>query len=355
MKPNGVHTYSEITTQPQAWATALASYQPQRTTIGAAWSQLDVQQVIFTGCGSTYYLAQIAAALWQSTVRQPATAYPASELVLTPEGTMLDPARTLLVTISRSGTTTETLAAVARFRQLGGKPMWTITCDPASPLAQQADLVLDASAGQEESVAQTRSFATMLLLAQALAATVGGQAVALLDQLPALGEQLLVACAPTVQRLAADETLTRVYFLGAGLQHGVAHEAMLKMTEMALTPSAAFHFLEFRHGPKSMATADALVVGLISPRAGHHERPVLQELAALGATTLWLTPQGAPVTAAPAIVLPADLPAWAMPVLYLPPLQLLAYHRAMVKGLDPDNPRNLTTVVYLDAATLLAA
>ena len=116
------------------------------------------------------------------------------------------------------------------------------------------------------------------------------------------------------------------------------------MTEMSLTIAQAYHFLEYRHGPMSMANEEAAIIGLLSPAVAVPEQQVLAEMAAKGATTLSLFAESDD------IMLPAHLPTWAYPLLYLPPLQLLAYYRAVSKGVDPDNPRHLTAVVHLDMA-----
>ena len=350
MKPQGQHTLTEITTQPAAWADALQAFESTRPTIKQAWASLKPRQVLFTGCGSTHYLSQIAAALFQELTGVLARACPASEIILFAPQVLSDPQHTLLVTISRSGTTTETLQATSRFRQLGGQAVWGITCYPESPVGQQTDLTLLAQAAQEQSIAQTRSFASMLVLAQALAATVAGQQTAPLAALPDRGQSLLEQTASLAESLGRRADLDRFFFLGSGWRYGLANEAMLKMKEMTLSHSEAFHFLEFRHGPQSMINARSLVIGLLSHEAHVHERRVVDEMAALGAQTLTLGPASAASDASQHISFDDQLPAWATPVLYLPPLQLLAYHRAVGKGLDPDNPRNLQAVVFLDPA-----
>ena len=121
---------------------------------------------------------------------------------------------------------------------------------------------------------------------------------------------------------------------------------MLKMKEMSLAYSEAYHTLEFRHGPMSMVGEDSLVIGLVSPRAARHEIRVLNEMAAMGARVLAVG--ATPATAHDQVMLPADLPSWCMPVLYLPALQLLAYHRAIFNGCDPDQPQHLSAVISLD-------
>ena len=344
MNMNGQHSYQEIMTQPDAWEDALDAFGTIAPQLTAQWQTIQPDELLFTGCGSTHYLALTAAALFQQLTGVRARACPASELLLASETVLTNPAKTVLVAVSRSGTTTETVTAVSQFRQQGGAAVWTITCYPETPLAEAADCVLLAAAAQEQSVAQTRSFSSMLLLAQALAAHIGQADWSVLRDLPGYGRSLLGQVEPIVQQLAGRSGISRFAFLGSGPQFGVANEAMLKMTEMSLTVAAAFHFLEYRHGPMSMATEETAVIGLLSPMFAQPESRVLDEMAAKGAAVLRLACGDGDIS------LPAHLPTWVYPLLYLPPLQLLAYHRAISKKLDPDNPRHLTAVVHLDTA-----
>jgi len=348
---NGTFTYAEITAQTASWQEALTVFAAQKDQALAAWHSLNPAQVIFTGCGSTYYLSQTAAALLQAQTGVPCRGVPASELCLFTPSVLANPSRTLLVVISRSGTTSETLAAMQTFRAAGGAGVWGITCYPDTPVAQEVDFALVVPSAQEQSIAQTRSFASMLVLVQALAGHLGGQELAVLDFLPKIGQTLLGQVEPGMAAIAANLDLSRLFFLGSGPQFGMAAEAMLKMKEMSLTGSEVYHFLEFRHGPKAMVDDTTLVVGLLSQAAQAQEQAVLDEMAALGATILSIGPRTKDAVADLSLTLPAALPAWAMPVLYLPALQLLAYHRSMAKGLDPDAPRNLDAVVFLPFVT----
>jgi glucosamine--fructose-6-phosphate aminotransferase (isomerizing) len=121
---------------------------------------------------------------------------------------------------------------------------------------------------------------------------------------------------------------------------------------MSLTNSEAYHFLEFRHGPKSMVDSSTLVVGLLSDTARRAETQVLREMKELGATLLVLAESAEGLGWADAVVpFGSGLPEGARLPLYLPVLQLLAYHRAVSKALDPDAPRNLDAVVKLEAGS----
>lgn len=348
----GQHTWNEIESQPNTWASTLKTLSTREEELRQAWSALAARQVLFAGCGSTYYLSQSAAALFQAVTGTSALALPGSQLALFANQTVPDPRQTLLVAISRSGTTTETLMAVDSFRKLGGRGVWAITCDPSSTLAGAADLVLAAEPAQEKSVAQTRSFSSMLLLAQAVAAVVAldRAMLARLRRLPDRLRELVQRAGETPIRLGADLSIERLFFLGNGPLYGLACEAMLKAKEMSLSAAEAFHALEFRHGPMSMVDERTLVVGLLSDTAAAEEVRVLRDMAGLGARTLALVEHAGllgswqPDTA---IELKSGVGQWERALLHLAMLQRLAYSRAMARGLDPDRPHNLTAVVTL--------
>lgn len=350
---DGEHTYSEIISQPDVWGDVLDGLEQVVADLARQWDTMGPQQVLFTGCGSTYYLARAAAALLQGMTGIPSRGVPASEIVLFPGETVARAEDTLLVAVSRSGTTTETAAAMTRFRQLGGKAIWGITCYSETPVGTESDFVLLAEPAQEESVAQTRSFSSMLLLAQALAACAADEDLSVLRQLPQAGAALLQANEGLAQRLGEDQDLSRFFFLGSGPLYGIACEVMLKMKEMSISHSEAFHFMEFRHGPKSLVDENALVAGLLSERAQEFETQVVAECTEMGGTALTLSSSRVDAVASEQIALPGEVPWWTRPVLYLPPLQLLAYYRSITKGLNPDRPRNLEAVVYLDRESLV--
>lgn len=348
MSERGIHTLAEILSQPLVWAKTLEAFEQQSPALIQAWRDSPPRQVLFIGCGSSYYLAQTAARLFRSLAGIPSHACPASELFLFPEQVLAGPEQTHLVAVSRSGTTTEVLQAVEQFRRLGGPAAWAITCYPESTLAQMVDGALAASAAQEKSLAQTRSFTSMLLLAQALAASLGRQETAVLARLPDVGQALLAQTGALVAGIGDRPDLNQFFFLGSGALYGLASEAMLKIKEMSLSHSESYHFLEFRHGPKALVDSQSLVVGLLSAEAYAHEYPVLLEMGQLGAESLALAPRTTASATTYSVTLDSELPDWALPVLYLPPLQLLAYHRAIRKGLDPDTPRHLQAVIHLD-------
>lgn len=350
MTQKGQHTWTEILGQPEAWRSTLEAFTADRAALEDFLNQADFAQVLVVGCGSTHYLAKTAAATLTYRTRIPAHALPSSELWLFPH--TASPGQALLLAVSRSGTTTETLWALERFREANDGSVLTITCYPESPLAQQADFALMAPNAQEQSVAQTRSFTSMLLLTQALTAVLAHDARMLerLHRLPDALENLVARLGDLPQRLGADLDIERFFFLGGGPLYGLASEAMLKTKEMSLSYAEAYHPLEFRHGPMSMVNEHTLVVGLLSDTSLAEELRVLEDMQGLGARTLALIEDGSAFSSCQpdyTVELHSGLNEWERGPLYLPVLQRMAHHRAMAKGLDPDRPHNLTAVVEL--------
>ncbi len=340
----GTHTYEEIINQPKAWAQALEVTRALKEQITRLWDDHPKTQVVFTGCGSTYYLSLAAAALIQELTGRGARGAPAGELFLYPASVYEVEQPHIMVAISRSGTTSETIAAVKRFQQAERGPVVVITNYGESPLADLGDLTIAIPAGQEESVAQTRSFASMYVAAAAFAAIAAGRDDWLdaMSALPALSERLIRKYDDLARTVGENLALDRFYFLGSGPRYGLACEVNLKMKEMTLTHSEPFHFMEFRHGPMSMVTNTAAVLGLRSSVNAKHEQAVLDEMKALGGNIFTLAESEADVNFA------SELPEEIRNVLYLPPLQLMAYYRAVAKGFNPDKPNNLSAVVELN-------
>jgi glucosamine--fructose-6-phosphate aminotransferase (isomerizing) len=163
-----------------------------------------------------------------------------------------------------------------------------------------------------------------------------------MQKLPPLGEKLIREYDGFARSFGENLDLDRFYFLGSGPRYGLACETNLKMKEMTLTHSEPFHFFEFRHGPMSMVTNTTVVIGMRSSVNSDHEQTVLEEMRNLGSQILSLGESDADVA------FESFLPEEVRNVLYLPVMQLMAFYRARAKGLDPDNPRNLSAVVHLD-------
>lgn len=346
------HTHGEILSQPAVWRATLRDLAAQAEAARELVRVDGPPTLLITGCGSPFFLARSAAAGYRLLAGAPAHALPASELMLFPEQALAC-RPDLVVAVSRSGATTEVLRGVEAATARTGAPALAITCYDDTPLAQLARRTLVAREAHERSLAQTRSFTSMLLAAQLVGAALAGRRPAALAELPDACAALLGEHGGLARELGRDATIQRFFFLGGGPLYGLACEAMLKMKEMSLSFSEAYHALEFRHGPMAMVDRSTLVVGMLT-EAGHaHERAVLAEMRALGARVLALTPRAlTPAHADVQVLLPEGMADAERGALYLPLLQLMTFHRARLNGLDPDLPTNLNAVVHLDVAAI---
>jgi glucosamine--fructose-6-phosphate aminotransferase (isomerizing) len=334
---NEYATYAEIKSQTDAWAQAL-----DITRALALPDAKNYEMVIFTGCGSTYFLSLSASALYQELTGRAARAIPAGEMLLNSQ-TVLTNQKSLLVAISRSGTTTETVKAVEKFKKEKHGDVIVIS-NYDEVLSRLADVNIVIDKGQEESVAQTRSFASMYVAAVAMCARMAAceDLVNAMSALPEAGQRLMRDFEPAAREIGEDLNFDRFYFLGSGIRYGLACEANLKMKEMTLTHSEPFYCLEFRHGPMSMVNEKAVLVGMLSDANRIHEAKVLSEMKMLGGRVTSLGESDADVS------FQSQIPEQVRGVLYLPFLQLMAFYRSVAKGLNPDRPENLTAVVKLE-------
>lgn len=344
----GERTLANILSQPEAWG-ALADDWPRHARALPAFRA--AERLIFTGCGSAWYAAQALAHTATALMGIPARAVPSSEIALYPAVTCAGRGEAMLIALSRSGRTSETLEAVLAFRRAARGPVWALTAEPDSDLARMADGLLDASAGDEDGIVQTRSISTMLLFGLvALAEAAGQPAQTALDRMPEAAHAVIKAAQPLAEMFGSDATFARFFFLGGGPWRGIASEAMLKIKEMSHAQSEAFHTLELRHGLGANADEQSLLVAFLSGRAAEAERAVLDEFrAGQGVTTVAVGP--APGTDGPrsfGLALSADVPEWARLPLALPFAQLTGVARARLNGLNPDEPQNLRSFITLE-------
>ncbi len=342
----GTNTIEEIRSQPAVWERTLHHLQMLNASSYPRFHDYD--QVIFTGCGSTYYLSLWAARACEKQTGLTSRAAPASDLLYATDGWLHKSKKTLLVAISRSAETTETILALRQFTAGHYGDSVVVTCYPDRELAKLSPNVVAVPDAQEQSVAQTRSFSSMLLaVGWLLERDVPQDVPAALSQ---AGARLMETYGQVASGIGRDESIKKLFYLGSGSLYGLACEAMLKMKEMSLTYSEAFHEMEFRHGPMSMVDEESLMVGLIGDSTKDQGYAVLREMRAKNARTLGLLDgDGAlpPDTLDETILFKSRLPElWRAP-LYLPVLQLIAYERALHKGLNPDRPTNLSAVVVL--------
>ena len=341
----------EILSQPLCWTTCLNDLRESGTLNRIAADFSGAPEWLFVGCGSSYYVAQAAAATVTALTGKPARAVPASEILLFPE-LVLVPNGCVPVLISRSGRTSEVLKAAEALRARDIATLG-ISCAPGQKLETLVTSAILLPAADEQSTVMTRSFTSMLMALQALAATISGREDFLASQQAVTrpAEKLFDALPRRVSKFVEQHDFADYVCLGQGPLFGIACESALKLTEMSLSYGQSFHTLEFRHGPKSIVSEDTLIMFLLSDSGFKSEVEVLEEIKALGGATMVVTNRADERVRNAAdllIELETQAPELARLPLYLPAQQLMGLYTGLKKGLDPDNPKNLSRVVVLD-------
>jgi glucosamine--fructose-6-phosphate aminotransferase (isomerizing) len=346
------HTLSEILSQPATWRET--SRQLEQRGMLEQLSKLFSPRSpwLFVACGSSYYLSQVVATLWTAQLQVSCSAVPASEFLFAPEETLRRTGAQQVVLVSRSGETTEVLRAAKLLEAHRSIPTLGVTCNAESPLEKLCARTLKLTWADEKSMVMTRSFTSMLLAFEQLGATFAGdrELDSALDSLPEKVQPWLEANAGKIQDFGGKRRFADFIFLGQGAHYWMAQEAGLKITEMSSSYAQAYHTLEFRHGPRSIAGRDTLITFLISEAAAAEESQVVSEMKELGAATFVVANHATKALERASdllIELRLDEPEFARLAPLAIPAQLLGAAVGLRKGLDPDTPKNLSRVVTL--------
>ena len=347
----GAHSLAEILSQPECWKRCLDELDRSKK-LEAVRERFTGTEWLFIGCGSSYYVALSAASTMTMLTGQRARAIPASEILFGPEFVLSSSSQLVPVLISRSGRTSEVLRA-AELLKSRRVPTLAITCATQEALEGLATATIVLPAADEKSTVMTRSFSSMLLALQQLAATVAGDSKSSesLRELPAAAAPVLQPVVGKIRKFVEDHDFADYVYLAQGALYGLACEGALKVMEMSVSYAQAFHTLEFRHGPKSIVSRETLLVFLLSETGYEEEVSVLEEMKSLGATTLAIVNRSDARARAAAdllVELNLEVPELARLAPYLFAEQLLGLFTGLKKGLDPDSPRNLSRVVILD-------
>ncbi|QTL03604.1 glutamine--fructose-6-phosphate transaminase (isomerizing) [Aquabacter sp. L1I39] len=319
----------------------------------------DIQHISITACGTALYAGSVAEYWFERFSRLPVSTDIASEFRY--RETPLPPGGVTVV-ISQSGETADTLASLRYAKECGQKTVAVVNV-PTSTIAREADVVLPTLAGPEIGVASTKAFTCQLATLAALSVALG-RAKGLLSR---EDEQRLVRAMMEVPRLMTEalklspeiEMLSRtlakardVLYLGRGTNYPLALEGALKLKEISYIHAEGYAGGELKHGPIALID-ETMPVVVIAPHDRIFEKTVsnMEEVAARGGRIILLTdPEGARlanVNAVQKLILP-EMPATVAPLVYAVPVQLIAYHTAVIMGTDVDQPRNLAKSVTVE-------
>jgi len=255
--------------------------------------------------------------------------------------------------ISRSGRTSEAVRAARQLERQHDVRTIAITCADGAPLEQECSLTLKLPDADEQSMVMTRSFTSMVLSLQYLAATIRGDAefqralTEVARQMAPLFEQV----PPRLRSFVEAHDFEDCVFLAQGPLFGIASECMLKVTEASCTYAQVFHSLEFRHGPKAIVSPKTLLTFLVSESSYDAEIELLEEMKGLGGTTMVVAnrlEERARKSSDFAVELGLMVPEFARIAAYTVWGQLFGVYTGLKKGLNPDSPKNLSRVVVLD-------
>lgn len=320
----------------------------------------EISRITMTACGSAYYAGLVGRNWFESVARIPVDADVASEFRYRDPPL---PGNGLGLLVSQSGETADTLAALRGMKQ-NGQTILSVLNVPESTMARESDAVLETVAGPEIGVASTKAFTAQLsvLACMALAFararnTITGRREAELTEallhIPALAADVLAHLDGDVQRIAARVAEARdVLYLGRGNCFPIAMEGALKLKEISYIHAEGYAAGEMKHGPIALIDKSVPIIG-IAPPGPLFEKTAsnLQEAHARGGQIILFSDKAGVAAlrhiAVDVLALPECDP-FAAPILYSIPVQMLAYHVAVLKGTDVDQPRNLAKSVTVE-------
>jgi len=285
--------------------------------------RLQAGTIVVTGCGTSYYLAQSLACAYNAH-GQRAIAVPGAEWARRPDSYLCDAQDILVLGLSRSGTTTETVQAMQTSRARGW-PTFAISCVDASEIILAADHGLHVPTDPREGIVMSVSASLMLL---------AGLRLVGIDVPGSVITDARAALTHIAANAAILKGRTHFVYLGAGANYGIATEGSLKLQEMSISYSQSFHPMEYRHGPISLIDDASLVVLIYCPDTATEEAKLAAEVQAKGARVIGFGG-------------PGDLSIPATGLAALPALQMLGELVALQKGINSEQPRHLTKVVVL--------
>ncbi len=353
----------EIYEQPQVIGDTLHSYvNPSSREVSLGDLNIDlsaVGKVTIIACGTSSYAALVAKYWIESLVRIPVEVDVASEFRYRAAAM---PEDGLALFISQSGETLDTLAAL-RYARSQNQKILSIVNVPESTIARESDAVLQTYAGPEVGVASTKAFTTQLTVLACLTIALGralgtvdhkteARLAGALAEVPARAAEVLNHD-ERLKELAQEVSEARdVLYLGRGVSFPIALEGALKLKEISYIHAEGYAAGEMKHGPIALID-DGVPVIVIAPKDDLFEKTAsnMQEVIARGGRVIFMSDtEGAKDLgdlAAATVALPV-VDAFVTPILYAIPVQLLAYHTAVIKGTDVDQPRNLAKSVTVE-------
>jgi glucosamine--fructose-6-phosphate aminotransferase (isomerizing) len=318
----------------------------------------NVNKIFIAGCGTAYHAGLVGRKSIEELAGIPVEIDLASEFAYRK---VLWQAGDLLIVISQSGETADTLAALHKAKE-AGIPVLAIVNVPDSTIARLADMVIYTQAGPEISIASTKVYVTQLLVLYLLALYLAQEKDTLpaeelntyINAITAIDQQVEKALTqqPIIKEIASRyHGANNAFFLGRGYDYPVAMEGALKLKETSYIHAEAYATGELKHGPIALLNGNVLVMALVSQDAlVEKTMPNINEIKSRGATIIVICKESLQqhcLEYENSIVIP-DTESLLAPLVAVIPLQLFAYYMAVFRGTEVDNPRHLTKAVTVE-------
>lgn len=341
-------TFQEIRGQYEALQKSLDYLKEEMPRIREVINSKAYSRIIFLGCGSSYNVAQSMAQISKTVLRVNAEAYPAGDLLLHISRYLSFIENALIVTISRSGNTTEIVLAVEAIKKSTNNVVLSITCAPKNQLSKLSDISLDMPWAFDESVCQTRTVTCFYGIGLALIALLGdrGDMLSAIQRAMEKGPEMLQTYEKKLEEVARFPWKDVAVLADAELE-GIAGEGALAFKEICQLPSNYYHVLDCRHGPMVMIKPQTLVIIALSD-GNTYETGLINDLYRKKCTIVAYSDFNINL---PEKVLQVNseekLPHAVRGIPFILICQLLAYYKALINGIDPDNPDGLDPWIKL--------
>lgn len=340
MKQLGSKCFEDIMNQEKAWETVLQDKKEYEKVVESI-RKYDIEKVIFTGCGSSYYIAQAGSFIFSDLTGIESKALPGSELLFYPDMYLHSEKKVLLFVVSKSGNSRDVNLALAKIKKLDNVISVLFTCTQKAPMVNNCDFTLYSRDGIEISPhVMTKSF-TSLLLGLQLVSGLWKNNSSYMDELGKLSSYFktnIEKWRAKIEDLVLNHEHNNYVFLGQGYCYGLANEAMLKMKEMAMeNATEVFHSLEYRHGPLSVANDKTLVSLFIGAQSYDEEKLLCKDILIRKVNILLIGDrfdEYLKEISVAYIELQTGMSYTSIAPLLMVPNQLLAYYVAVKKGID---------------------
>ena len=343
-------TYKEMKNQYQALQKTYEYIIAQKEEIKEFFKKHSPKSMTYIGCGSGFCLCQSGELTAKTRLGIPATALPAGDIMLNYSSYKEVLKGTMIITPSRSGSTSEVIKAIENIKLYMSGPVFAISCVKDSLLSKIADYVLELPWAYDESVCQTRSVTNLYTANLILVAILAGD-TKLLENIQTaikLGEDFMDKYEEPIKNAVSGNWINTV-ILADGEMQGIASEGAMAFTEIAQVHTNYYHLLDSRHGPMVLIDKDTLVVAALSSNGVKYQKDLISDIIKRGSTVITYADNSSEAIEGVSLHVCSehglDPAVCGIPFIFI--IQIAALTKAKQKGLNPDDPSGLVAWVKL--------